>query len=189
MHAPTVLHIFTAPEHGAPMISSQSVQVHQDRGIEGDRYFNASNRQSPDYQLTLIETEIIDAFNARYATRLSPDAPRRNIVTSGVRLNDLCGRQFKIGSVVLEGIELCEPCRLFQIRTDRRTLEFSIGRGGLRTRVLSGGVLEVGASVDAIVQQSHASRRDASSARPRARTRMRHASRWRPRAESSACGR
>lgn len=148
---PTVLHIFTAPERGAPMVSHRQVVVHQDAGIEGDRYFKVSNRRGPDYQLTLIEMENIDAFNSRYGTLLAPDAPRRNLVTAGARLNDLCGRHFKVGSVVLEGLELCEPCRLFKIRTDPRTLEFFAGRGGLRTRVLSGGVIEVGASIDALV--------------------------------------
>ena len=152
---PTVLHIFTAPERGAAMVSSQRVMVHQGRGIEGDRYFKASNRKGPDYQLTLVEIENITAFNSEYGTSLSPDAPRRNLVTAGVRLNELCGQQFKVGSLLLEGLELCEPCRLFQVRTDPRALEFFMGKGGLRTRVLSGGVLEVGASIggpmDAVV--------------------------------------
>ncbi len=130
------------------MVSHDRVLVHQDAGIEGDRYFTASNRRGPDYQLTLIEIENITAFNTEYGTSLSPEAPRRNLVTSGVRLNDLCGRQFKVGSVMLEGLELCEPCRLFKIRTDPRTLEFFMGKGGLRTRVVTGGVLQVGDSVD-----------------------------------------
>jgi uncharacterized cupin superfamily protein len=142
---PTVLHIFTAPERGVPMVSSQSVMVREGKGIEGDRYFKASNRKGPDNELTLIEIEHIEAFNSTFGTHLSPDAPRRNIVTSGIRLNDLCGRQFQAGPLLLEGLELCEPCRLFKIRTDPRTLKFFEGKGGLRARVLSGGVLEVGA--------------------------------------------
>jgi MOSC domain-containing protein YiiM len=147
---PTVLHIFTAPERGAPMVSSQSVMVRADKGIEGDRYFKASNRKGPDYQLTLIELENIDAFNTTFGTQLTPDAPRRNIVTSGIRLNDLCGRQVNVGTLLLEGIELCEPCRLFRVRTDPRTLEFFEGKGGLRTRVLTGGVLNVGALINTV---------------------------------------
>ena len=147
---PTVLHIFTAPERGAPMTANQRVTVVAGQGIEGDRYFDASNRPSPDYELTLIEIECITEFNETYGTSLSADAPRRNVVTSGVRLNDLCGRRFRAGPVVLEGIELCEPCRLFKIRTDPRTLDFFVGKGGLRTRVISGGVLEIGATIDTV---------------------------------------
>jgi MOSC domain-containing protein YiiM len=124
--------------------------VQEGKGIVGDRYFKASNRRGPEYQLSLIELENIDAFNAEFGTRLSPDAPRRNIVTSGIRLNDLCGRQFQVGPILVEGLELCEPCRLLEVRTDPRTLKFFVGKGGLRTRVLSSGVLEVGASINTI---------------------------------------
>jgi MOSC domain-containing protein YiiM len=96
----TVLHIFTAPDRGAPMGSSESVMLHAGKGIEGDPYFKAANRKGADNELTLIEMEDIDAFNAAFGTQLAPDAPRRNIVTSGVRLNDLCGRQLKVGSLL-----------------------------------------------------------------------------------------
>lgn len=132
------------------MVSSQSVMVQEGQGIVGDRYFKSSNRKGPDYQVSLIELENIDAFNAEFGTHLTPDAPRRNIVTSGVRLNDLCGRQFQVGPLLLEGLELCEPCRLFKIRTDPRTLKFFEGKGGLRTRVITGGVLEVGALINTL---------------------------------------
>jgi MOSC domain-containing protein YiiM len=147
MPLPTVLHIFTAPDRGVPMVSSQSVMVRAGKGIEGDRYFKDANRKGPDKELTLIESENIDAFNSTFGTQLAPDAPRRNIVTAGVRLNDLCGRQFRVGPLLLEGLELCEPCRLFKVRTDPRTLKFFEGRGGLRARVLTGGVLDVGAPI------------------------------------------
>jgi MOSC domain-containing protein YiiM len=155
MKVPAVLQIFTAPERGAPMVSSRQVMVHREKGIEGDRYFKISNRKGPDYQLTLIEIENIDAFNAKYGARLPPEALRRNVVTTGVRLNDLCGKQFKAGALLLEGLELCEPCRLVKIRTDPRALEFFAAKGGLRARVLTGGVLEVGASIEPVVQLSH----------------------------------
>jgi MOSC domain-containing protein YiiM len=125
--------------------------VRKGLGIEGDRYFDVATSLGTDRDLTLIEVENINAFNATYGTHLGPDAPRRNIVTSGVRLNDLCGKQFWVGSVLVEAWELCEPCRLFKIRTDPRTMEFFVGKGGLRARVLSDGVLEVGASIDTAV--------------------------------------
>ena len=85
------------------MASSRSVMVRVDKGIEGDRYFKASNRRGPDYQLTPIEREAIDAFNATFGTQLSLDAPRRNIVTSGVRLSDLCGHRSTLRARVLTG--------------------------------------------------------------------------------------
>jgi MOSC domain-containing protein YiiM len=147
---PTVLHIFTAPERGVPMLSNQRVMVRKDMGIEGDRYFDVAMNRGPDRHLTLIEMENIEAFNATHGVQLSPDAPRRNVVTLGIRLNALCGRQFRVGPVLLEGVELCEPCRLFKIRTDPRALDFFVGKGGLRARVLKGGLLELGASIDTV---------------------------------------
>jgi MOSC domain-containing protein YiiM len=151
MTVPNVLHIFSAAERGAPMVSHQRVMVRAGLGIEGDRYYDVGASRGPDRDLTLIENENIEAFNAKYGTSLRPDSPRRNIVTSGIRLNDLCGRQFRIGSVLVEAWELCEPCRLFKVRTDPRTMEFFAGKGGLRARVLSDGMLEVGAPIDAAV--------------------------------------
>jgi hypothetical protein len=32
------------------------------------------------------------------------------------------------GSMLLVGLELCEPCRLFRIRTDPRVLDFVLER-------------------------------------------------------------
>jgi MOSC domain-containing protein YiiM len=133
------------------MVSHDRVEARADAGLVGDRYFVDKNRRGPDYQLSLIEIENIEAFGVHTGVRLAPDAPRRNIVTSGVRLNDLCGQRFRIGSVVLEGLELCEPCRLFKSRTDPRVIEFFVSKGGLRTRVLIGGMLDVGASIETVV--------------------------------------
>jgi MOSC domain-containing protein YiiM len=140
----SVQHIFTAPERGVPMVSHQQVMVHTDVGIVGDRYFQAANRHGPDNQLTLIEIENIEAFNSTCGLNLGADAPRRNVVTTGIRLNDLCGQKFHVGPLLLEGLELCEPCRLFKVRTYPQALEFFMGKGGLRTRVLAGGALKVG---------------------------------------------
>jgi MOSC domain-containing protein YiiM len=71
-------------------------------------------------------------------------------VTRGVRLNDLVGRRFRVGEALLEGVELCEPCRLFAQRTHPEVLRFFAGRGGLRARIVAGGVVRPG---DAIVAE------------------------------------
>jgi hypothetical protein len=62
---------------------------------------------SPDYQITLIEIESIDAFRKASSVRLAPHEPRRNVVTRGISLNELCGKRFWVGCVELEGLELC----------------------------------------------------------------------------------
>jgi MOSC domain-containing protein YiiM len=129
------------------MQSLPAVEALTELGLRGDRYFAAKNRRAPDNQVTLIELESIEAFTRDTGLPLSPEAPRRNIVTRGIRLNDLCGRRFAVGGAVLEGLELCEPCSLFARRTHREALKFFVGRGGLRARIVSGGQIRVGDDV------------------------------------------
>ena len=131
----TVEHIFVAPRRGAPMVALREVEAVAAGGLDGDRYLDPAMRRSPDYQVTLIEAENIDAFVDATRLPLSPDMPRRNIVTRHVRLNALVGRRFRVGPVTLEGLELCEPCGLLARRTYPEALAFFVGRGGLRPAV------------------------------------------------------
>jgi MOSC domain-containing protein YiiM len=140
----SVAHIFLASTRGAPMASVASVEALTDGGLSGDRYAEAKNRRAPDYQVTLIELENIEAFVAETGLALTPGQPRRNIVTSGVNLNLVCGKRFKIAAAVFEGLELCEPCSLFAKRTHREILKFFVGKGGLRARIVVGGDIHVG---------------------------------------------
>jgi len=126
------------------MQSLASARAIRDCGLEGDRYSDAAIRKGPDYQLTLIELENILAFTSATGLKLNPDAPRRNIVTTEVRLNALVGRVFRVGEAMAEGIELCEPCSLFKRRTHAEALRFFVGKGGLRARILTGGQISVG---------------------------------------------
>src|SRR5688500_18439966 len=112
----TVVHIFVASKRGAPMSAEQSVEALTEGGLRGDRYSEAKNRRSPDYQVTLIELENIEAFAQATGLSLIPAMPRRNIITRGVRLNGLCGKLFRVGRARFEGLELCEPCSLFARR-------------------------------------------------------------------------
>jgi MOSC domain-containing protein YiiM len=122
----------------------QSVEALANEGLQGDRYSVARNRGGADYQVTLIELENIEAFSAATGLALTPGMPRRNIVTRGIRLNDLLGKRFRIGGALLEGMELCEPCTLFARNTYPQVLEFFPGKGGLRARIVEGGQVRVG---------------------------------------------
>jgi len=145
-----VLHIFVAATRGAPMELRDFVTALRDEGLVGDRYAVAANRRGSDYQLTLIESENIQAFARTVKWPFTPDMPRRNLVTRGVALNDLCGKRFQVGAAMLEGIELCEPCSLFARRTGREVLTYFRNRGGLRARIVQGGEIRVGDAVIAI---------------------------------------
>ena len=125
-------------------------------GIVGDRHFSYA-AEVPGQNLTLMEAEELEAFNLRHGTDFPLTAFRRNLVTRGVRLNNLVGRIFTIGTVRLRGVELCEPCahlaeRLVQGRLTASTIVADlVGRGGLRADILQGGVVRLG---DALVLEA-----------------------------------
>jgi MOSC domain-containing protein YiiM len=131
------------------MIPLRDVEALADIGLRGDRYAEEANRKSPDYQLTLIELENIEAFARVSGLPLAPHEPRRNLVTLGVRLNELRGKRFKIGEAELEGIELCEPCGTFAKRTHPQVVRFFVHRGGLRCRIVKGGHIRIGDAIAA----------------------------------------
>lgn len=140
----SIRHIFISPSRGAPMQPLLQVEAIAGSGLRGDRYADAGNRRSDDYQLTLIEIENIEAFVQASGLALAPHEPRRNLVTQGVQLNALNGRRFRVGDVELEGLDLCEPCATFGQRTYLEAVRFFVRRGGLRCRVLNSGMIRVG---------------------------------------------
>ena len=140
----SIAHIFIAPAKRAPATSVQAVEALANQGLRGDRYAEAKNRRGPDYQATLIEIENLEAFTQATGLPMLPWMTRRNIVTRGVRLNDLCGKRFSVGEAVFEGLELCEPCKIFAKLTHREALSFFAGKGGLRARIVEGGIIRVG---------------------------------------------
>lgn len=122
------------------------------KGLEGDRYFNQvgtySNRSGTGREVTLIEIEAIEALKRDYDIELRPGESRRNIVTRGVPLNHLLGREFKVGEARLRGARLCEPCSHLQKLTQQGVMRGLIHRGGLRAEILTGGVIRVDDVID-----------------------------------------
>ena len=133
------------------MQSLKSVEALANEGLLGDRYCQAKNRRGPDYQVTLIELENIEAFIRDTGLTLTAEMPRRNIVTRGIRLNALCGKRLRVGAAVFEGLELCEPCSLFAKRTHGEALKYFVRKGGLRARIISSGEVRVG---DPVIEDS-----------------------------------
>ncbi len=113
-------------------------------GLEGDRYANRQGtfyKPEPDFELTLIEAEAIEALRREYDVELAAGEARRNVVTRGVPLNHLVGREFRIGAVKIRGIRLCEPCDHLQGLTGRPLIKGLRHRGGLRAQILSRGTI------------------------------------------------
>ena len=155
MAAGTILGIYAAATKGAGMMGHQRVSLKAGKGIEGDRYFsqtgkNRSNyKGQPDWEITLIESEVIESFNQRNGHGFHNSDFRRNLVTQGIGLNDLVGKTFTINNVSFYGVQLCEPCASLQKRLGVRLLPDLVHQGGLRAQIRSNGVIAVGDRVAA----------------------------------------
>ena len=126
-----------------PMLSLESVNAITGCGLEGDRYCIDEPGEKSFENLTLIEQEAYDHL-ATIDLELPTNALRRNLLTSGIELNPLVGKEFMVGEVRCLGTELADPCSYIQGRTMPGVLKAMVGRGGLRCQILDGGTISVG---------------------------------------------
>src|SRR6266700_1235125 len=142
-----VVYLYTARDAAAPMESTQEVKAVAGRALEGDRYFDGKGHWSKtpgvSREVTLIEIEAIEALEREKNIAIAPGAARRNVVTRGVPLNHLVGREFQIGGVRLRGTRLCEPCAYLEGLTQKGVLAGLIHRGGLRAEIVTSGTIRV----------------------------------------------
>ena|SRR2546426_5670288 len=139
--------VHIASDARAPMRAVEHARAVPGVGLEGDRYANKKGtffKPEPDFELTLIESEAVEAFARDYGVSLDAGDVRRNIVTRGVPLNHLVAREFYIGEVKIRGIRLCEPCEHLQQLSGAAVIKGLRHRGGLRAQVLSPGTIRVG---------------------------------------------
>jgi MOSC domain-containing protein YiiM len=136
----------------------EQVEAVPGRGLKGDRYFNGdgafSERAVPGREvteITLIEDEVIEHLQHDWGIDVDATDSRRNIVTRGVELNALVGRDFQVGQVRLRGASLCEPCvSLVKSPENRHLLRGLAHKGGLRAKILTEGTVAVGDAILAV---------------------------------------
>jgi len=147
-----VVALYCARVKGELPESVPLVMAEAGRGLVGDRYFASPRRRKhePDTELTLIEVEEIDDFNLRAETTYARPEFRRNVVTRGIRLNDLVGQRFLIGTVEAEGIRLCEPCSRLARFTTKQIVKAMVHRAGLRARIVTSGAISLGDALKVI---------------------------------------
>lgn len=148
----TVERIFTRAASGDSQSEHHSVRVVAGSGIEGDRYFACQDE--PGQNVTFVEAEEIESFFAEQELPCDLSASGRNIVTRGVRLNELVGVEFLVGGVRFMGVELCEPCLglgkalATSTQPPAKVVKRLVHRAGLRADALSSGSVVVGAKVE-----------------------------------------
>jgi len=149
--------IYIAATATGPTRAVDSVQAIPGVGLDGDRYALKQGtffKPEPDFELTLIEAEAIDAVCRDYSLDLSAGDARRNLVTRGVALNHLVGREFTIGQVRIRGIRLCEPCDHLQRLTGKPVIKALRHRGGLRAQILTEGKIQTGDPIITIAAEA-----------------------------------
>ena len=113
------------------------------KGIVNDRYYG--NFKEKKEQVTLINLEEINNFNNQIKQNVDAKDFRRNIIVSGINLNEYIDNKIKINEVILKIHEICQPCKYLQDRLKIPSLvEMLVNKSGVRAEILSSGSLSVG---------------------------------------------
>ena len=140
---PKVIEIAISEKTGKIMRNVDSVELIAGKGLVNDRHFKENNEKKS--QITLIEIENINYYNQISGTSILSKDFRRNIITEGIKLNELVGSEFIIGEVKVKAHDLCRPCKYLQESLKQKNLVKELLRkGGLRCEILTNGKIFVG---------------------------------------------
>ncbi len=147
----TIEHLYLSPGHNYfghhggpadehPVVAVAEVECVAGHGLRGDRFFD----YKPDYkgQITFFAMEVFETMAAELGLKgVAPAAVRRNVFTRGLDLNALVGTEFELQGVRFAGTEECRPCYWMDSALGSNAEVWMRGRGGLRARILSDGIL------------------------------------------------
>ena len=142
----TVQWIGLRPARDEDMMEVESAEAAAEGGLRGDRYKGGSGKRG----ITLIQAEHLPAIAALSGRDIVPALLRRNVVVAGIPLIALKARQFRIGDVVFEGTEPCDPCSRMEAALGPGGYNAMRGMGGLCARIVSGGSFKLGDKVVAL---------------------------------------
>ena len=138
-----VVEIGIGKNKGDLIQSVKNAEALKGKGIQNDRKFRENNQK--ECQITLIEIENINYFNNKFKKNIPSVNFRRNIITEGIKLNELVGKEFSVGNVDLKAHDLCRPCKYLQskLAINNFVKEFLL-KGGIRCEILNSGKIAVG---------------------------------------------
>jgi MOSC domain-containing protein YiiM len=133
-----ILNLFRAPKQRVAMEELSEARVVENVGF--DRC--AHSRPAGKRQVLLMDMETLRAMD------LLPGMVRENITTEGLEVNALkAGQRLRVGEVGLEVTLVCQPCE--EIEKLRAGLAAQmVGKRGMLCRVLRGGLVKPGDSID-----------------------------------------
>ena len=137
-----VVKIGISKNKGNKIVNLNDVEAIKGKGLVNERHFKENNEKR--CQITLIEIENINHYNKINGTSIPAINFLRNIVTEGIRLNELIGKEFSIGSVKLKAHDLCRPCRYLQESLQQKNIvQELLHTAGLRCEILSSGKIYI----------------------------------------------
>jgi MOSC domain-containing protein YiiM len=139
-----VLHLFRAPHKHLPMEELSETSAVTNSGFQGCAHARPGGKR----QVLLVDRETLEAMN------LQPGIVRENITTDGLNVNGLkAGEQLRIGEARLEVSAICTPCdQLEKVRAGLRKEMW--GRRGMLCRVIEGGTIRRGDSIERVLSAS-----------------------------------
>lgn len=149
-----IRHIYISPGHNYfghhgkpagkhPLVEVNEVECVAGEGLKGDRFFGYKENYKG--QITLFAWEVFERFCRERGLALGETSParlRRNVIVEGADLDTLIGKRFALQGVELEGSEECRPCYWMDQALGEGSENWLKGRGGLRCRILTDGVLK-----------------------------------------------
>jgi len=149
----SIEHLFISPGHNFfghhgqhagtnPAQKMLEIECVARRGVRGDRFFDYKE----DYkgQITFFSIEVFeDVCQTLGISGKCPGLARRNVITSGGDLNLLIGKIFSVQGLDFEGVCECKPCYWMDQAIGAGAEKALQGRGGLRARILTSGILRV----------------------------------------------
>ena len=133
-----VLEIGIYKNKGDEIVNVNNVEAIKGKGLVNARHFKENNEKR--CQVTLIEIENINHYNRITGTTIPAINFLRNIITEGIQLNELVGKEFFIGAVKVKAHDLCRPCKYLQESLHQKNIiKELLLTGGLRCEILSNG--------------------------------------------------
>ena len=133
-----VLDIGVYKNKGDEIVSVNNVEAIKGKGLVNEKHFKENNEKRS--QITLIEIENINHYNRISGTTIPAINFLRNIITEGIQLNELVGKEFFIGAVKVKAHDLCRPCKYLQESLHQKNIiKELLLTGGLRCEILSSG--------------------------------------------------
>jgi hypothetical protein len=157
-----LLHIHVAPAASYEMEELLEAELVAGKGIVGDRYYLGTGTYSPKpdvRDVTLFDMDVLDALLRNDPPlqdgpiKLAPEEHRRNLSVTGVPLNHLVGKRFRVGEVVLRGGRLNFPCKYLDEILGRPLYLPLYNRSGLNCAIEIGGIIRPGDRIEPIEEQ------------------------------------